>query len=210
MNMKKLVPTIMLTTCLGYGMSAQASLITETWETSVTSSVNNLFYSIGDKVRWDVTYDDASTAMHEYNDGPDGIAGTVDDTLLDTINKDATFTIAADAVFDFGNIFANLRGAYTDANILTTNLSQRYEYFGSFQYTEYRADSDWLQMNSFGIGSFHNLNDFRGGSFRDSYIEFDNTSIIRTVSAVPEPATLALFGIGLAGLGFSRKKKKSE
>ena len=31
----------------------------------------------------------------------------------------------------------------------------------------------------------------------------------RVVEQVPEPATLALFGIGLAGLGFARKKRKS-
>jgi len=29
------------------------------------------------------------------------------------------------------------------------------------------------------------------------------------VVVVPEPTTLALFGIGLAGLGFARRKKKS-
>jgi len=37
--------------------------------------------------------------------------------------------------------------------------------------------------------------------------DLDRTSIHFTTS-VPEPATLALFGLGLAGLGFARRKKE--
>ena len=40
-----------------------------------------------------------------------------------------------------------------------------------------------------------------GGSARQAY----GTYLVRTT--VPEPATLALFGLGLAGTGFSRRKK---
>ena len=40
-------------------------------------------------------------------------------------------------------------------------------------------------------------------------VNFDQGDFGVGVWAVPEPATLALFGIGLAGLGFARKKRKS-
>jgi len=49
-----------------------------------------------------------------------------------------------------------------------------------------------------------------GGHFSRQVIDNFSASTTAGVSAaVPEPATLALFGLGLAGMGFARKKRKS-
>jgi hypothetical protein len=40
-----------------------------------------------------------------------------------------------------------------------------------------------------------------------NYVAVDNLSFSTKVSSAPEPTTLALFGLGLVGLGLSRRQK---
>jgi hypothetical protein len=71
--------------------------------------------------------------------------------------------------------------------------------------------------NSFSQNIFSAVSPFQGQNLQVRFaqvdnqspfdIGFDNVSLIATTTAVPEPATLALLGLGVAGIGFSRKKK---
>jgi PEP-CTERM motif-containing protein len=49
-----------------------------------------------------------------------------------------------------------------------------------------------------------------GDGPRDNSNGLDNVVLTGQAAGVPEPATLGLLGLGLAGVGFARRKRKNR
>lgn len=68
----------------------------------------------------------------------------------------------------------------------------------------------WIdEMISFTATSLSHRIDFQLQYATKSYHSIDGIRLAASDATIPEPATLALFGLGLAGFGFSRKNKSA-
>jgi len=116
----------------------------------------------------------------------------------------------------------------TASVLMTLNGGGAFDLFGLDGATENSTETNQLSIlgmfsgsivdidgvfDSYSLSGFQNLVSVEFSSVNSDTFNFGGFSVdnlqLNAVSAVPEPATLALFGIGLAGLGFARKKKNS-
>jgi hypothetical protein len=138
-----------------------------------------------------------------------GMAGSDKETLTDlTLGNTITFDYMFSAVTYYEGPWLGL-----NASVINSLLVP----FPAGQFNDYtNSTTGWLMASidtTSGFGTVHDLAftaDTFGQMGNSAVVEIRNVAIDgQLLNGVPEPTTLALMGVGLAGIGFARRKKKT-
>ena len=104
--------------------------------------------------------------------------------------------------FDFNGAY--WASAWEAQNLTFKGYKGGQEVYRSGSYAITTQAPLWIELNWAGIDRLEIVNDYSGNGF--AHWAMDNFTFNQAAS-VPEPTTLALLGIGLAGMGFKRRQR---